>query len=216
MAWTLAGIVWSGPKAIAADHAGGHNDTILRIIGARAWASLPAAVQHRFERTSPAVYDGETDTHMSLLGRFFSLALLAFGAPVPVLTGKRKAKVYVGVRDGGMSWTRVYRGPAGLTFSVRSIKRLSEDGRLFECCAGGWAMLLDVFADQGSLVFRSRNFYWRHGPVSIELPVWMTPGTAEVRHTDLGGGHFRFTLAFDHPWFGRTLFQDGVFADPTE
>jgi hypothetical protein len=188
----------------------------MRIIGARAWVSLPAAVQFRFQRTSPAVYDGETETTMSIVGRFFSLALFAFGAPVPVLTGKREAKVYVGVRDGGMSWTRVYRGPVGLAFSVRSIKRLSEDGRLFECCAGGWAMLLDVFADQGSLVFRSRNFFWRCGPVSIALPVWMTPGTAEVRHTDLGDGRFRFTLTFDHPWFGRTLFQDGVFTDPTE
>lgn len=216
MRGTLARLVWSGPRSIAEDHANGHNDTIMRIIGARAWASLPAAVQTRFERTSPAVYAGDTDTCMTIVGRFFALALLAFGAPVPVLTGRRPATVYVSVRDGGMSWTRVYRGPAGLTFSVRSIKRLSEDGRLFECCTGGWTMLLDVFADQGSLVFRSCRFFWRHGAVSIPLPVWMTPGTAEVRHTDLGDGRFRFTLTFDHPWFGRTLFQDGVFTDPTE
>jgi hypothetical protein len=213
---TLADLVWSGPRAIAEDHTGGHNDTIMRIIGMRAWSSLPVTVQRRFERTTPAVYDGETDTTMTIIGRFFSLVLLAFGAPMPVLAGKSAAKVYVSVRDGGMSWTRVYRGPAGLTFSVRSIKRLSQDGRLFECCTGGWTMLLDVFADQGSLVFRSCRFFWRHGPVSIALPVWMTPGVAEVRHTDLGDGQFRFTLSFDHPWFGRTLYQDGVFNDPTE
>ena len=211
-----ADLVWSGPRAIASDHADGHNDTILRIIGARAWASLPARVQHRFETTTRTVYEGETDTRMSIVGRLFSLALFAFGAPVPVLAGKRPATVFVGVRDGGMSWTRVYRGPAGLAFSVRSIKRLSEDGRLFECCAGGWAMLLDVFADQGSLVFRSCRYFWRYGPVSIPLPVWMTPGIAEVRHTDMGEGRFRFTLSFDHPWFGRTLFQDGIFRDPKE
>jgi hypothetical protein len=97
---------------------------------------------------------------------------------------------------------------------VRSIKRPSEDGRLLECCAGGWTMLLDVSADQGSLVFRSRRFFWRMGGVSIALPMWLTPGVAEVRHTDLGGGRFRFTLTFDHPWAGRTVFQDGVFEDP--
>jgi hypothetical protein len=44
----------------------------------------------------------------------------------------------------------------------------------------------------------------------------MTPGTAEVRHTELGQGRFRFTLSFDHPWFGRTVWQDGVFHDPQE
>jgi hypothetical protein len=33
-------------------------------------------------------------------------------------------------------------------------------------------------------------------------------------HSDVGDGRFRFTMDFHHPWFGRTLFQDGVFADP--
>ena len=85
-----------------------------------------------------------------------------------------------------MSWTRVYRGPFGLTFEVRSIKRPSQDGRLLECCAGGWTMLLDVTADDGVLVFRSRQFFWRLGAVSVPIPLWLTPGIAEVRHTDLG------------------------------
>lgn len=214
MASSLTGWMWSGPRHIVEEFADGHNDTIARIIGARAWVSLPEAVRHRFECTSPAAYEGETDTKMNVVGRVFAFALLAFGAPMPVLSGRRKATVFVNVNDGGMSWTREYRGPAGLAFRVRSIKRLSEDGRLFECCAGGWTMLLDVFADQGSLVFRSRNFYWRLGSVSIALPLWMTPGVAEVRHTDLDCGAFRFTLKFDHPWFGRTVFQNGVFLDP--
>jgi hypothetical protein len=77
-------------------------------------------------------------------------------------------------------------------------------------------MLLDVFADAGVLVFRSREFFWRLGAVSVPVPLWLTPGIAEVRHTDLGQGQFRFTLSFDHPWFGRTVFQDGVFDDPRE
>lgn len=208
--------LWQGPRAIAEDFTEGHNDTILRIIGARAWLSLPEPVRARFERTTPAAYEGDTDTALSLVGRIFAWAMLAFGAPIPVLSGRRKATVYVNVRDGGVSWTRHYRGPAGLAFRVRSIKRLSEDGRLFECCAGGWTMLLDVFADQGSLVFRSRRFFWRGGPFSIGIPLWMTPGVAEVRHTELGQGRFRFTLTFDHPWFGRTVMQDGTFQDPQE
>lgn len=214
MTSALTGWMWSGPRHVAEEFAEGQNDTIARIIGARAWGSLPAAVQHRFARTSPAAYHGETETKLNNIGQLFAVALLAFGAPIPVLSGKRKATVFVNVKDGGMSWTREYRGPAGLAFRVRSIKRLSEDGRLFECCAGGWTMLLDVFADQGSLVFRSRNFYWRMGAVSLALPLWMTPGIAEVRHTDLGAGAFRFTLTFDHPWFGRTVFQNGIFQDP--
>lgn len=205
---------WQGPQAIEEDFAEGQNDTIRKIIGPRAWLSLPQAVRARFLRIEPITYEGEVDTRLSWIGRFFALAMLAFGAPIPVVAGRSPATVHVGTRNGGMAWTRVYRGPLGLSFAVRSIKRLSADGRLFECCAGGWTMLLDVFVDQGSLVFRAHGFYWRCGPVSVALPVWMTPGIAEVRHTELGNGSFRFTLSFDHPWFGRTVSQDGIFHDP--
>ncbi len=216
MTSVVAELFWSGPRPVTEALNGDDNDTIERIIGARAWQSLPEAVQRRFARVSPAEYLGETDTTLSVLGRLFAWALFPFGAPIPILTGVRKALVRVNVKDGGISWTRIYRGPLGLAFQVRSIKRPSEDGRLFECCAGGWTMLLDVFADQGSLVFRSCRFFWRGGGLSLPLPVWLTPGIAEVRHTDLGFGRFRFTLSFEHPWFGRTVFQDGEFEDPQE
>jgi hypothetical protein len=209
----LSDLVWSGPRALDEAH-GERNDTIARIIGARAWMSLPAAVRARFARVEPTLYRGLTDTRLSATGRFFAWALLPFGAPLPLFAGKSATEVKVGVKHGGMSWTREYRGPLGLTFSVRSIKRPSADGGLFECCAGGWTMLLDVSADQGSLVFRSRKFFWRWRALSVPLPVWLTPGVAEVRHTDLGEGRFRFTLTFDHPWAGRTVHQDGVFEDP--
>lgn len=216
MNWAVTDLFWNGPKAVSEPLDGHANDTIARIIGARAWQSLPQAVRTRFGRMSPAAYEGRTQTSRNFIGYVFAWALFPFGAPIPVLAGDRKALVLVKVKDGGMSWTRIYRGPLGLAFQVHSIKRPSSDGRLFECCAGGWTMLLDVFADHGSLVFRSRSFFWRMGPVSIPLPLLLTPGIAEVRHTDLGEGQFRFTLSFDHPWFGRTIFQDGIFADPKE
>lgn len=216
MTGALTGLMWSGPRSIAEPDHIERNDTIERILGARAWLSLPESVRVRFERITPATYEGRTDTTLTVLGRLFAYFLFPFGAPLPVITGECDALVKVSVKDGGMSWTRQYRGPFGLTFQVRSIKRPSEDGRLLECCAGGWTMLLDLSADRGSLVFRSRRFFWRLGAVSVPLPVWLTPGIAEVRHTDLGQGTFRFTLSFDHPWIGRTVFQDGVFHDRKE
>ncbi|NOT42668.1 MAG: DUF4166 domain-containing protein [Alphaproteobacteria bacterium] len=213
MAFALTNVLWSGPRAVE-DEDHDHSGTIARIVGARAWASLPEAVRARFSRTAPAIYEGAATTQLTWAGRAFAWALLPFGSPLPLFAGEARATVRVGVKHGGTSWAREYRGPFGLAFEVRSTKRLSEDGRLFECCAGGWTMLLDVSADHGSLVFRSRRFFWRMGGVSIELPIWLTPGIAEVRHTDMGEGRFRFTLSFDHPWLGRTVFQDGVFEDP--
>jgi hypothetical protein len=213
MAFSIAGLAWSGPRAVRES---AHDDTIARVLGARAWTALPERARARFSRTRPAVYRGETDTRLTPAGRLFAWALLLFGAPLPITAGHSQAKVEVSVRNGGMSWTRHYRGPLGLTFRVRSIKRLSEDGRLLECCAGGWTMLLDLSVEDGVLVFRSCRFFWRAGAISVPVPLMLTPGRAEVRHTDLGEGRFRFTLAFDHPVLGRTIFQDGIFADPED
>lgn len=212
---TLNAVLWSGPRSRIESFEGERNDTIERIIGARQWLSLPETVRARFEGIAPKIYSGSTETYLSALGWLFAWVLFPLGAPLPVLTGVQEALVKVSVKDGGMSWTRGYRGPFGLMFQLRSIKRPSEDGRLLECCAGGWTMLLDVFADRGSLVFRSRQFFWRFAGISVPLPLLITPGVAEVRHTDLGDHSFRFTLTFDHPWLGRTVFQDGVFHDPS-
>lgn len=204
-------LFWSGPRNLSG---AAPVDAIERVLGARAWMSLRPAVRARFSRHEPVAYDGETLTHLTFLGRAFAWALLMFGAPLPLFGGRARAQVVVRPVLGGMSWSRHYRGPLGLKFSVRSVKRLAEDGRLLECCAGGWTMLLDLKVEAGILIFRSRQFFWRFGGLSIPLPVWMTPGIAEVQHTDLGDGFFRFTLTFDHPWFGRTVDQDGIFQDP--
>lgn len=170
----MAELMWSGPRSLAEGHTE-HGDTIARILGARAWLSLKETIRARFERVTPALYRGRSNTTLSVLGRVFAWGLFPFGAPLPVLTGDSQALVQVSVRDGGMSWTRVTRGPFGLTFQVRSIKRPSQDGRLLECCAGGWTMLLDVLAEEGVLVFRSRQFFWRMGGVSIPIPSGSPP-----------------------------------------
>src|SRR5262245_16072068 len=170
MTRAIAGWMWSGPQSLV-DHTDDatESDTIARILGARAWVTLPEKVRARFSRLTPALYRGATETKLSIMGRLFAWGLFPFGAPIPVLTGRADALVKVSVKDGGMSWTRAYRGPFGLTFEVRSIKRPSQDGRLLECCAGGWTMLLDLSVDDGTLVFRSCDFFWRAGTVSLPI-----------------------------------------------
>ena len=207
----LATFLWAGPRAFAGAPP---SDAIARVLGARAWLSLPDDVRRRFTTHAPVVYRGATHTRLSAMGRIFAWGLALVGAPLPPFAGEATAAVEVSPVPDGISWARLYRGPFGITFAVRSIKRLAEDGRLLECCGGGWTMLLDLSVESGVLIFRSRQFFWRLGPLSIPFALVLTPGRAEIRHEDLGGGEFRFTLTFDHPWFGRTLEQTGVFADP--
>jgi hypothetical protein len=211
MRQTLDAVLWAGPRAF---DGAPPSDAIARALGARRWLSLPQDVRRRFTTHAPASYRGSTQTRLSSIGRFFAWCLALLGAPLPPFGGKADAVVDVSPVHDGVSWARLYHGPFGLVFAVRSIKRLAEDGRLLECCGGGWTMLLDLEVEDGVLVFRSRKFFWRMGPISVPIALPLTPGRAEIRHEDLGGGRFRFTLTFDHPWFGRTLEQDGIFQDP--
>ncbi len=211
MRQALAAYLWAGPRTFAGAPPA---DAIARVLGARRWLSLPADVRRRFTTHQPVTYHGTTHTRLSVIGRFCAWCLALVGAPLPPFSGTAEAAVEVRPVANGMSWARLYRGPFGIRFAVRSVKRLADDGRLLECCGGGWTMLLDLDVADGALIFRSRQFFWRLGPISIPFALALTPGQAEIRHEDLGNGRFRFTLTFDHPWFGRTLEQDGIFEDP--
>ena len=211
MRQTIGAFLWAGPRAFDGTPP---EDAIARALGARRWLSLSEDVRRRFTTHAPVVYRGVTHTRLTPIGRLFAWCLAVLGAPLPPFGGKAEAAVEVSPVPDGMSWARRYRGPLGIAFAVRSIKRLAEDGRLLECCGGGWTMLLDLHVDNGALIFRSRHFFWRLGPLSVPIALALTPGEAEIRHQDLGGGRFRFSLTFYHPWFGRTLEQDGIFEDP--
>ena len=77
-------------------------------------------------------------------------------------------------------------------------------------------MALDVFEEDVTLVFQSRRFFLALGPLRIPVPQWLSPGQCRVTHTDLGGGDFRFTLSMQHPLWGETFHQSGVFTDPLQ
>src|SRR5258706_10422470 len=183
MSPALEAFLWAGPRAFEGAPPA---DAIARALGARRWLSLSDDVRRRFTTHEPVVYRGITQTKLSAIGRFFAWCLALIGAPLPPFSGHANAAVEVSPVRDGISWARLYCGPFGITFAVRSIKRLAEDGRLLECCGGGWTMLLDLHVESGVLIFRSRQFFWRLGPISSPLALPLTPRRAGIRHEDLG------------------------------
>ena len=189
------------------------------MVGAAAWARLPAAVQRRFGTAHADVaYEGQMDLRCSLVGHVYAALTRAWGGPLThINTTALPATVRVsGNGCGGVVWERCFHTGAdsGAGRTVRSTKELGPDGRLLERTDGGLAMSLDVLEEDGALVFRSRRFWWVRGNLRIPVPALLTPGTCRVAHTDLGGGQFRFTLSMVHPWWGETFHQSGVFTDP--
>ncbi|MFN9471476.1 DUF4166 domain-containing protein [Acidovorax sp.] len=198
-----------------AAHAARHLD-LADYVGAAGWARLPAAVRRRFGAGHPDVdYTGRMELRCSAIGRLYAGLSRAFGSP---LTGLRASGLAATVRvrsngQGGVVWERLFGDAAGAA-TVRSTKEPGAGGQLTERTDGGLSMALDVFEEDGSLVFHSRRFFLALGRLRIPVPQWLSPGQCCVTHTDLGGGDFRFTLSMAHPLWGETFYQSGVFTDP--
>lgn len=184
------------------------------IVGAAGWARLPAAIQRRFATGhADAVYAGHMSLHCSALGRVLAWLVRPLNAP---LRAERFDNLPTRVEvcsdgRGGVVWTRWLGGKA-----LRSTKSAHPEGGLWERTEGGLTMALDVFEADGALVFQSRRYEWQRGGLRLRLPAWLSPGRCRVEHRDLGQGRFRFSLEMQHPLWGRTFTQTGVFVDPSD
>ena len=186
-------------------------------VGAAGWARLPAAVQRRFgPHHGDARYRGTMALRCSPIGRVFATLSRAFGGPLTSLDASGMPATVRVHHDGrgGVVWERLFHGDGQGARRVRSTKEAGPDGGLRERTDGGLSMALDVYEQDGSLVFRSRSFSLVRGRWRLPVPALLTPGTCTVTHTDLGHGFFRFELSMVHPLWGETFHQLGVFADP--
>lgn len=187
-------------------------------VGAAAWARLPQAVQRRFATAhADASYEGHMTLRCSWIGRVYAACSHVLGGPLPNRNAS-DVRTTVRVRDngrGGVVWERDFHaGRDGWRHVVRSTKEAGAHDGLLERTDGGLGMSLDVFEENGELVFRSRRYWLLLGPWRLGIPAWLAPGTCRVVHADLGAGRFRFTMSMEHSLWGETFHQTGVFSDP--
>jgi hypothetical protein len=191
-------------------------------LGVAGWAALPAATQARF-RIDPApgerrrYYGVMLEMRLSWLGWLCAQACRLCEQALPRVQGRfLPAQVdLVGQADGGVAWERAY-WPAHSQAPelARSVKRADPGHEGLVEWMGGWVgMTLALSVVAGVLIFSSTGFFLRVGAWRMPIPQWFGPGHVIVRHADMGGGAFRFTLTADHPWFGRSIVQDGLFCD---
>lgn len=206
-----------GPLAIESP-----DDAVLdfrRLLGADAWNSLPAAVQHRFAPHAAGarlVFEGRMVVSASPFGRLLAQACRLIGTPLAPWTGPdvpTSVDVFLDSR-GGLVWARTYRFDGHAPILVSSTKMMDARRGLLEVVRGGLGMALEATVEDGALHFRSCYYFVSLGPLRLRIPSLMTPGSAHVLHRDVGGGAFLFSMDFRHPLLGLTLFQEGVFHDP--
>jgi hypothetical protein len=192
------------------------------LVGRAAWFQLPEAVRRRFERGAhvhgPVFYPGVMQVRASSMGRLVAQVGRLIGTPLAPFTGE-DVPVTVEVRDdgrGGILWLRTYHYQGRDPITVGSCKRTDCDGTLLEVVRGGLGMRLRITVEDHALHFRSTAYFAEMFGRRLSIPLLLTPGRAHVAHIDQGGGVFRFTLRFVHPWLDETMFQTGLFRDPVK
>lgn len=196
-----------------------------QLLSEREWRELPQEVRRRFEIDSvsprPKIYAGRVvATRLSRLGRLLARVAGLIGTPLPETDGAiGPASVSIawnGKLDGQI-WTRVYGRPGRFPQVVHSVKRFAGPTGLEEFVGPGatWGigMTLRLSVEAGALVFRSDRYFLSVGVRRFNLPLWCEPGRMTIRHRQIGGPQFRFTLDLDHRWFGALIHQDCVFSD---
>src|SRR5262249_31019755 len=185
------------------------------------WASLPAAIRRRFSKRlaggQTIVYAGEIlESRMSRIGWWLVQAARLIGGPLPLTRDARVPSVVTVTEDiatGGQILTRLYARRKGLPQVVPSSKRFSGPTGLEEYVGCGIGMTLVVYARDGALVFRSKDYFVQLAGRRFLLPGRLSPGTLYVTHAEVPDGKFSFTLQIFHPRFGLLLRQMAVFRE---
>src|SRR5262245_22227750 len=201
------------------------------LMRAEDWASLPPAIRRRFSTRlaggQTIVYAGEIlESWMSRAGWWLAQAARLIGGPLPLTRdaqvrggrspAMRVASVVAVTEDmftGGQIWTRLYARRKGFPQVIHSSKRFAGPTGLEEYVGRGVGMTLTIYAREGALVFRSKNYFLELFGRRLFLPEWLTPGTIYVTHAELPDGKFSFTLQVFHPRYGLLIRQMAIFRE---
>lgn len=189
------------------------------LVGQARWQQLPSEVQRRFSKNlntgKPAIYVGRvTNVSISRLGWMLAQALRIIGAPLPLSRATGGMSIVTVTKDkqtGGQIWTRVYWEPTGLPQIIQSRKCFLGRTGLEEHVRAGIGMSLAIGVENGALVFRSQDYFWRWGSRRVTIPKVLTPGRMTVSHKAVTPESFLFTLDLEHDVFGNLVRQEALF-----
>lgn len=185
----------------------------------KCWDRLHPNIQKRFAHNlkddETIIYEGEMlEMRRSFMGWLFAKLTQPIGNPLSSHQGthvKMEVTLFKKPNRLGTFWQRKYELPNRKPYVVVSSKQENKQGEMMECVGGGFGMKLHVYEEDGSLHFKSYQYFWKFMKFHIPIPEWLSPGATHVIHSDLDDDRFTYTIKMHHKQLGETFYQHGVF-----
>lgn len=207
------------------DHTGTKPDTTLqndfRAQVQGGWDAVDPAIRARMDRLLTSVtattFTGVGCVRRSRLGWCFAQLSRFLGAPLVAGQGEAVRTIVriAPTANGLRCWHRTFHFEDGSQQRVQTTKLVHPTlGLLDVVGAQGEKRLttrMVVWTDGKSLHFSSTGYLLRAGRFYLPIPGLITPGRLLAEHRDIGGGKFVYILKFEHPLWGETFYQEGIF-----
>lgn len=203
----------------APDHSYAGNDFRAQVIGG--WENVHPGVRARMDKllTSPTAvtFEGKGCVRRSMSGWCFAHICRLLGAPLVWKQGEEVKTVVriASTKRGFRCWHRLFIFPDGSEQLVQTTKVIDPKLGFLDVVGmegeKALATRMKVWAEGKSLCFSSTVYLLRFRFFTIPIPSIFTPGTLSAEHRDKGNGWFRYILKFNHPIWGQTFYQDGLF-----
>jgi len=190
------------------------SQTLMQHVLGEQWALLPKVIQRHYQIT-----DGESSHLQGTMEiayprylypliwiiHLFGGLVLWRGKAVVVQVGK------VASADGSLDWRRRLNYSDGKTDYFRSRMQSVAAHELDEMIGFGFGLRLRVEVEDGDLLYRSNDHFWRCGRFSLSFPDWLLLGTAVIREHALSEESFHLDFSIRHPLLGLTYCYQGEF-----
>ena len=216
---TLSATMDTGAQSQNTGDALQHNDFRSQVKGG--WENVHPAIRARMDQllTSqiPIVFEGIGCVQRSNIGGVFVYLAKLLGSPLVWQQGEEvKTTVQVAPTKNGLRcWHRLFQFSDGSEQLVQTTKVVDPElGFLDAVGAEGEKLLatqMTVWAEANSLYFSGKVYWLRFKYFKLRIPSLLTPGILFAEHRDEGNGNFRYIIKFNHPLWGETFYQDGLF-----
>lgn len=197
-----------------------HRSLMQRALGDD-WSQLGTVVRRHYEivpgvdaervmeGTMAEVWHAPAAAPLIWAGRLFGALIARTGRDVRV-----RVRNWTTRASPYMHWHRTFDFPNGSRQVFESRMEHAGGTEIIERVRAGLGIRMHLSVRDGALLYRSRGYHWRLGPLHLRLPDWLLLGHAEIIEAPVSESEFRLDFRIQHPLWGPAFRYSGRFRLP--